>query len=128
MMVSKAEVQDSRGDIVKYALALLIVAGAVCCVFISMRKSLLLFRVLGMLLAFGVAAAVLYQTDSGRKLWVFFQAARTEVRKVVWPTRAETMQTTLIVFVLVLLVGLFLWLLDTMLGAGFQFVTGIGRG
>ena len=126
-MVSKAEVQDSRGDIVKHALALLVVAGAVAGFYIYSEESLL-FRVLGMIAALGVAAALFYFTVPGHTLWTFFQAARTEVRKVVWPTRAETIQTTLIVFVLVLIVGLFLWMLDLLFGAGFQWVTGIGAG
>ncbi len=124
MMVSKTELQDSRGDAVKYALALLVVAGAVAAFYIYSDESLL-FRVLGMLAAVAVAVAIFYQTDSGHRLWTFFQASRTEVRKVVWPTRTETLQTTMIVFVLVLLVGLFLWLLDLILGSGFQLVTGI---
>ncbi len=124
MMVSKTELQDSRGDAIKYALALLVVAGAVAAFYIYSDESLL-FRVLGMLAAVAVAVTIFYQTDSGHRLWTFFQASRTEVRKVVWPTRTETLQTTMIVFVLVLLVGLFLWLLDLILGSGFQLVTGI---
>ena len=126
-MVSKTEVQDSKGDIVKHVLALLIVAGAVAAFYVYSEESLL-FRVLGMLVALGAAAALFYFTAPGHQLWTFSQSARTEVRKVVWPTRAETMQTTLIVFVLVLIVGLFLWMLDLLFGAGFQWVTGIGRG
>ncbi len=126
-MVSKAEVQDSRGDVVKHALAMLVVAGALTAFYVYAEESLL-FRVLGLLLASAVAVAIFYQTQSGRQLWVFFQLSRTEVRKVVWPTRAETLQTTLIVFVLVLLVGLFLWLLDLGLGAGFRWVTGLAGG
>ena len=126
-MVSKTEVQDSRGDVVKYVLALAIVAAAVAAFYLYAEESLL-YRVLGVLVAVGVAGAIFYQTESGRQLWGFSQAARTEVRKVVWPTRAETMQTTLIVFVLVILVGLFLWLLDLLLGSGFQMVTGAAGG
>ncbi|MEM7433088.1 MAG: preprotein translocase subunit SecE [Pseudomonadota bacterium] len=124
-MVSKTEVQESRGDTVKLLLAVAIVVAALAGFYVYAEESLL-FRVLGVLVAFGVAAAIFYQTENGRTLWTFFQAARTEVRKVVWPTRNETLQTTLIVFVLVLLVGLFLWLLDLMLGSGFQYVTGLG--
>jgi len=127
MMVSKTELQDSRGDTVKNALALLIVAGALAAFYVYADESLL-FRVLGMLVALAVAVAIFYHTDPGHRLWTFFPASRTEVRKGVWPTRTETLQTTMIVFVLVLLVGLFLWLLDLILGSGFQWVTGISGG
>ena len=126
-MVSKTEVTESRGDVVKHVLALAIVVGALAAFYFYAEESLL-FRVLGVLAAIGVAAAIFLQTDSGRQLWVFFQASRTEVRKVVWPTRTETLQTTLIVFVLVLLVGLFIYLLDWGLGSGFQFVIGAAGG
>ena len=40
------------------------------------------------------------------------QSSRGELRKVVWPTRQETLQTTLTVFVFVLILGIFFWLLD----------------
>ena len=123
-MVPKAEVQGSRGDVVKYVLALLVVVGAIAAFYVYAEESQL-FRVLGVLAALAVATAIFYQTDSGRQLWAFFQLSRTEVRKVVWPTRAETLQTTLIIFVLVLLVGLFLWLLDLSLSSSFQWITGI---
>ena len=46
----------------------------------------------------------------------FIQQVRSEVSKVVWPTRQETTQTTLIVFVFVIITGLILWGLDSVLG------------
>jgi preprotein translocase subunit SecE len=51
----------------------------------------------------------------GRRLWTFTEAARGELRKVVWPTRDETMKTTLAVFVFVTLAGIFFWVLDLVL-------------
>ena len=56
----------------------------------------------------------------GQALWGFMQDARTETRKVVWPTRQETVRTTLLVFVVVTLVAVFLWLLDILLGWGVE--------
>ena len=123
-MASKVETQEPRGDVAKHALALLIVAAAVFGFYWYSEESTL-YRVLALLLATGLGAAVFYQTQSGRALWTFCQAARTEVRKVVWPTRNETLQTTAIVFVLVLLVGLFLALLDWSFGAAFKAITGL---
>jgi preprotein translocase subunit SecE len=49
-----------------------------------------------------------------------------EVRKVVWPTRQETLQTTLIVIVMVLILGILLWLFDMVLMAILRFLTGTG--
>ncbi len=48
-------------------------------------------------------------------LWKFIQGARVELRKVVWPTREETIQTTLVVLVFALIGGVFFWLLDLVL-------------
>ena len=56
----------------------------------------------------------------GKILWSYFQNSRTELRKVVWPTRVETMQTTLIVSIVVIVAGVFLWFLDLFFGWGSQ--------
>ena len=85
-----------------------------------------LFRVLALLLVAGVAAAIALQTQVGRQLWQFVGDARTEVRKVVWPTRQETLQTTLIVVVMVLLLGIILWLFDMAFMAILRMLTGRG--
>jgi preprotein translocase subunit SecE len=83
-----------------------------------------LLRVLGLLAVAGMAVAVALTSVPGRQIWAFAVAARTEVRKVVWPTRQETIQTTLIVFAMVLLVGIILWLFDMVLMAIVRSVTG----
>ena len=49
----------------------------------------------------------------GQRLWHFIQGSRVEIRKVVWPTRTETTQTALAVFVFTLIMGLFFWALDS---------------
>ena len=53
-------------------------------------------------------------------------ASRNEVRKVVWPTRQETVQTTLMVVVAVIILGIFLWLIDMLLLNAVQILTGQG--
>jgi preprotein translocase subunit SecE len=85
-----------------------------------------LLRVVGLLVVSGIAALVALQTAQGRRLWQFAGDARTEVRKVVWPTRQETMQTTLVVIVMVLILGIILWLFDMMLMGILRFLTGQG--
>lgn len=58
------------------------------------------------------AVVVFYQTAAGKATWEFIKGARQELRKVVWPNQKETMQVTLIVFVMAVLVAIFLWLVD----------------
>lgn len=49
----------------------------------------------------------------GQRLWHFIQGSRVEIRKVVWPTKQETTQTAIAVFVFTLVMMLFFWLLDS---------------
>ncbi len=86
----------------------------------------LLIRVL-VLLAIGVAAAfIAFHTEPGRQLWQFMADVRMEVRKVVWPSRQETLQTTLVVVSMVLTLGVILWVFDLILMAILRFLTRSG--
>jgi len=120
-----ADVRGSGMDPLKLAVAALLVAGGIGG-FYYFEASSLLLRVLGLLAVVGVALAVVLQTEVGRRTWQFGVDARTEVKKVVWPTRQETMQTTLIVFVMVLLMAFILWLVDMGLMAIVRSLTGQG--
>jgi preprotein translocase subunit SecE len=120
-----AEVGGSGLDPLKLVVSVLLVAGGIGGFYYFEDHSLLL-RVLGLLAVVGVAAAVALQTEVGRRTWQFGVDARTEVKKVVWPTRQETMQTTLIVFVMVLVMALILWLVDMGLMTIVRALTGQG--
>jgi len=76
----------------------------------------LLYRVLGILVLAAVAGLLALQTAKGAAFWTLVKGSRTEIRKVVWPTRQETVQTTMIVVAVVVVVALFLWGLDSFLG------------
>lgn len=76
-----------------------------------------LLRTAMVLVAVIVALIIAMQTTSGKSAWEFAKSSRQELRKVVWPTRKETVQTTLVVFLIVLAVGLYIWVIDTGLGA-----------
>jgi preprotein translocase subunit SecE len=78
------------------------------------------------LAALVVGMLVGLQSQQGKTLWAFVQAARVELRKVVWPNRQETMQVTLVVFVMVIVLGLFFWGLDTLLALLTKWLTGYG--
>ena len=79
--------------------------------------------VLGGLIA---SLVLLYWSEPGRELWAYVQSSRVELRKMVWPTRAETWRTTLVVFVFVMALGVFFWGVDWVLAKGMRFVTGQG--
>lgn len=124
-MNARAEAGTTGLDTAKLVgAALLLVAGIYGFYYFAAYSTLL--RVIGLLVVAGVAAAVALQTEPGRRLWRFVGDARTEVRKVVWPTRQETMQTTLIVIVMVLILGIILWLFDMVLMSILRFLTGQG--
>jgi preprotein translocase subunit SecE len=78
------------------------------------------------LASLAVGAFVASQSHQGKTFWAFVQSSRIELRKVVWPSRQETMQVTLIVFFMVVVLGVFFWLLDTLLGALTRWLTGQG--
>lgn len=101
-------------DTVKLSVAVaLLVAGVLG--FYHFGDESTLVRVVGLLAVVAVAVGIGMTTAKGRMLAAFFGNARTEVRKMVWPTRVETTQTTLIVIAVVIMVGIFLWLLDMLL-------------
>ena len=111
----KAEAKDSRFDLVKWlVVAALVAVGVVGNQYFSAEP--VLYRVLGLVVLGAVAAFVAFQTARGQSFAVLLKEARVEIRKVVWPTRQETTQTTLIVVAVVLVMALLLWGLDSLLG------------
>ncbi|MEF3192820.1 MAG: preprotein translocase subunit SecE [Halothiobacillaceae bacterium] len=124
-MVAKTEAPTSALDNIKLALALLVLLAGVVG-FYWFDHVALAWRVLALLGLVGLSAGLVVQTPMGRGLLVFSREARTELRKVVWPTRQETLQVTLSVLVLVLVVGIFLWLVDALLFWGVRLITGQG--
>ncbi|CRI66161.1 putative Preprotein translocase secE subunit [Thiocapsa sp. KS1] len=124
-MNSRAEARGAGLDTAKLAIAALLLVSGIFAFYFFEGLSVLL-RVIGLLVISGGAAVVALQTERGRALWQFMSDARMEVRKVVWPSRQETLQTTLIVIVMVLVVGIILWLFDMMLMAILRFLTGQG--
>jgi preprotein translocase subunit SecE len=83
-------------------------------------------RVLGVLVAGGVAVAIALKTTIGREAWDFVLEARGEVRKVVWPTRTETIQSTLVVMGMVVVMAVLMWFLDAVLLWAVRLLTGPG--
>ncbi len=124
-MNAKTENTGSGMDVVKLALAVgILIAGVAG--FYMFEAQALWVRLLGLLALVGLAVFVVLQTAMGRTVWSFAVEARTEVRKVVWPSRQETLQTLLIIFVVVLITALFLWMIDAILFAAVRYLTGQG--
>ena len=98
-------------DKLKLAAAALIVVAAVA-VFYVFGGSSALLRTGIVIVSVIVGAGVALTSELGRNAWQFTVGMRTEIRKVVWPSRRETIQSTMVVIVLVILIGLYLWLLD----------------
>jgi preprotein translocase subunit SecE len=71
-----------------------------------------------------VAAGLAWVSWYGREFWQFAQAARVELRKVVWPEREDTVRTTVLVIVFASLMGLFFWVLDLILTWLIRLLTG----
>jgi preprotein translocase subunit SecE len=124
-MSSSVGTVNVKFDTLKLVIAVLIVISAVTGFYYFADHSLLL-RSVGLLAAAGVSIAIALQTEKGRNTWLFFQEAQIEVRKVVWPTRQETLQTTLIVILVVIVVAVLLWLLDMFLGWSIRNLMGQG--
>ena len=112
-------------DKIKLLVALAVIVAAITGFYYYADTSLLI-RVLALLAALGVATAVILQTAMGQQVWGFFGDARTEVRKVVWPTRKETVQTTMLVMLMVFVVATMLWMFDMLLTWVVRYLMGQG--
>lgn len=110
-MSEKTESMDTKLDWLKWAVVAVIVAAAVYANSYFAAESLLL-RTIGLLIVAGIAGWVAAQTAKGSSFVTLCLEARTEIRKVVWPTRQETTQTTIVVLIVIFILAIILWLLD----------------
>ena len=118
--------QSPRYDSLLLAAAVLLLVGALASFYYFAGDVNVLLRVLGLLAGTGLALALAYRTEMGRSIWGYIVGARTELRKVVWPSRQETLQATLMIAVVVLITALLLWGLDSLLLWGVKLLTGRG--
>ena len=110
-MDTKVEHQPGFMDTAKLLLAAFIVVAGLVAYYYFADASVLL-RAVGVLASLAIASWVGFQSSQGQSIWKFIQSSRVELRKVVWPTREETIQTTIAVMVFALIMGVFFWLLD----------------
>jgi preprotein translocase subunit SecE len=112
-------------DTAKLVASILLVLGGIVA-FYALHTQAAWLRWLSVLAGVVLGAAVYATSAHGRAFWQFMQAARLELRKVVWPTRQETATTTAVVFVFVIVAGVFFWLLDVFLAWATRHLTGQG--
>ena len=106
-----SEETTSVADKAKLVLAVLLAAAGIAGYY-YLADSPLVLRILAVLAGIAAGFAVAWLSAPGREFTVFAGEAITEVKKVVWPTRKETMQTTAAVFAFVVVMAVFLWLTD----------------
>jgi preprotein translocase subunit SecE len=72
-------------------------------------------RVVSVLLGLMMAAAVMWTSEPGKRFFIFAKESVAEAKRVVWPSRKETLQTTGVVVLFAVVMALFLWAVDTTL-------------
>lgn len=124
-MSANTENQANPMDMVKWVIAIGLLAAAVIGNYIIGDELMVVLRAAGVVALIAAAMAVAATTTKGQSFLGFAKDSRIEVRKVVWPTRKEATQTTMIVLVATLLVALLLWGLDSILVRVVGFATGM---
>lgn len=81
-------------------------------------------RLIGWLVLAIIIGAIVQQTRQGHTAWEFAKTARTELRKVIWPSRQETLQMTAMVIILVIIIAILIWGIDTLFLHLVGFLTG----
>jgi preprotein translocase subunit SecE len=115
MATSQVETVSTGADKAKLVAALLLVIAAIAGFYLLSQHGAVVqwgVLVVGLL----AAAAMFLVSESGKQLLAFGKDSWREVKKVVWPTRKETLQMTAYVFAFVVVMALFLWLTDKTLG------------
>ncbi len=115
-MNKKVDVAANRSslDTLKWAVVVILIAAGVWANYHYSQIDWPI-RFVGWIVLAAVLFAIASQTAGGRRAWDFSKGARAELRKVVWPTRQETIQTTMVVVGMVVLMALILWGIDSVL-------------
>ena len=111
MATSQIETVSTGADKAKLAVAVLLAVGAIVAFYMLARQGSLA-QWAALLVGLAAAVGAFGSSESGRQLWAFGRDSWREVKKVVWPTRKETMQMTAYVFAFVAVMSVFLWLTD----------------
>lgn len=121
----KQENVSSKFDVFKWVVAVLLcVSGFIAnYYFIAIPWPI---RTVGWLILVCIVVAIVLQTALGKRGWRFFKDARNEMRKVVWPSRQQTFQVTLLIIVIIIAFALIMWGVDSVLLWAVSWLTGQG--
>ena len=123
-MSEKTENTSNSLDMFKWVIVIALLLGVIVANNMLGELSVLI-RALGAVVAVAIAGFIASTTEKGQAFLTFAKESRIEVRKVVWPTRTEANQTTAIVLVATVFMGLVLWGIDGILVWLVGLVTGI---
>ena len=112
-------------DAVKWVITLALLVGIVAADYIYDDVSVLI-RAVAAVVAVGIAGFIASTTEKGSAFITFAKDSRIEVRKVVWPTRQETTQTTIIVLIATAIIALLIYFIDWIIVELVSFITGLG--
>jgi preprotein translocase subunit SecE len=124
-MSENTENSSNPLDLLKWLVSLGLLGGIVAGNYMFEDVSIL-YRAIAAVVVVVVAGFIAATTNKGSAFLTFAKDARIEVRKVVWPTRQEATQTTMIVLAATIFVGLVLWGLDGIIVRVVSFITGLG--
>ena len=124
-MAKQIENLKSGTDHWKTILAILIVVAGLALYYVNPLGFNGLTKVLITLVVFALAVTVFVKSDRGDQFIHFLKETRIELRKVVWPTRQETIKTTGIIMVAVIIIAIFLWIVDAFFTWGVQSISSI---
>lgn len=105
---------EPKFDWFKWLLVLIILLAGIVANHYYSETSWILRSLIGVVLV-GLVGIIVFRTQKGKVFLGFFRDSRMELRKVIWPTREETMQTTLVVAAMVIILALLLWGMDSIL-------------
>jgi preprotein translocase subunit SecE len=111
---------------IKIVVAALIAVGGLAVFYWLVDRQPLVVRLGALLGAFAVAAVVMHFTETGRTFEAFARESWEEAKRVVWPSRKETLQTTGVVFAFVFIMAIFMWGVDALLLLVTQKLLGLG--
>ncbi len=112
-MIAQTESQSGALDTIKLLISAAVLVGGLYGYYYYENDVALPLRVLMVLGSAGAGITIAMTSAQGHRLWHFIQGSRVEIRKVIWPTRQETTQTAIAVFVFTLVLALFFWALDS---------------
>lgn len=113
MITQTENSQSGVLDIIKLLLSAIALVGGLYAYYYYEPEIAQALRVLMVLAGTAAGIGIAMTSTQGQRLWHFIQGSRVEIRKVVWPTKQETTQTAIAVFVFTLIMSLFFWALDS---------------